>query len=149
MMSELESVRLSDSLEGIPDGCFDLCSLDGIKIPRSVKYMVINLLRIDMDELNEIPEGVEKIDMMLLKLCIMFLCHRPSLEIAQIFIMKECIDDLIILHTLSTSNNRCFTPKKEVCISKRQDSLADSKYNGPNKCCIRYQYDDKLPKEES
>ena len=26
----------------------------------------------------------------------------------------------------------------------------DSKYNGPNKCCIRYQYDDdKLPKEES
>lgn len=38
--------------------------------------------------------------------------------------MKNVSMTLIILHTLRYIQIiRCFTPKKEVCISKRQDSL--------------------------
>ena len=153
LMSELESVRLSDSLEGIPDGCFDLCSLDSIKIPRSVKYIGNKSLRglIWTDEI-EIPEGVEKIGYDAFEA--MYHVSLPStlLEIAPDFYYEECINDpnhppYIEVHP----NNKVFYSKEGSLYFKTTGLLAvDSKYNGPNKCCIRYQYDDdKLQKEES
>mgnify|MGYP003190508721 CR=1 FL=1 len=85
---------------------------------------------------------------MLLKLCIMFLCH----QIAPDFYYEECINDpnhppYIEVHP----NNKVFYSKEGSLYFKATGLLAiDSKYNGPNKCCIRYQYDDdKLQKEES
>lgn len=59
---ELENVKLSDSLNGIPDGCFDLCSLNSIKTPHSVKYIGNKTLRgLTWTDEIEIPEGVERI----------------------------------------------------------------------------------------
>lgn len=153
LMSELESVRLSDSLEGIPDGCFDLCSLDSIKIPRSVKYIGNKSLRgLTWTDEIEIPEGVEKIGYDAFEA--MYHVSLPStlLEIAPDFYYEECIDDpnhppYIEVHP----NNKVFYSKEGSLYFKATGILAiDSKYNGPNRCCIRYQYDDnKLQKEKS
>ena len=97
----------------------------------------------------EIPEGVEKIGYDAFEA--MYHVSLPStlLEIAPDFYYEECIDDpnhppYIEVHP----NNKVFYSKEGSLYFKATGLLAID--NGPNKCCIRYQYDDdKLPKEES
>lgn len=152
LMAELEKVKLSKSLTGIPDGCFDLCSLENIEIPSSVRYIGDRALRglIWADEI-EIPEGVERIGYDAFEA--MYHVSLPStlLEIAPDFYYEECIDDpayppYIEVHL----DNEVFFSKDGSLYFRATGALAiDSRYNGPNKCCIRYQYDDdKLQNEE-
>ena len=137
----------------IPDGCFDLCSLDSIKIPHSVKYIGNKSLRgLTWTDEIEIPEGVEKIGYDAFEA--MYHVSFPStlLEIAPDFYYEECIDDPNHPPYIEVPpNNKVFYSKEGSLYFKATGLLAiDSKYNGPNKCCIRYQYDDnKLQKEES
>ena len=141
LMSELENVRLSDSLTGIPDGCFNLCSLNSIQIPSSVKYIGDNGLRglIWTDEI-EIPEGVERIGYDVFEAMNRVTLPSTLQEIAPDFYYEECIDDpgyppYIEVHP----DNKVFFSQDGSLYFKATGALAiDSKYNGPNECCIRH-----------
>lgn len=142
LMSDLETVKLSTNLQEIPDGCFDLCSLENIEIPQSVRRIGNKALRglLWTDEID-IPEGVEHIGYDAFEAM-----HHVSLlstltYIAPDFYYEECIDDpnnppYIEVHR----DNEVFFSKDGSLYFRDTGEIAiDSKYNGPNKCCIRYQ----------
>lgn len=146
LMADLEKVRLSNSLTEILDGCFDLCSLENIEIPQGIKSIGNKALRglIWTDEID-IPEGVERIGYDVFEA--MYRVSLPSTltDIAPDFYYEDFIDDpdfppYIDVHR----DNKVFYSKDGSLYFKTTDEIAiDSKYNGPNKRCIRFQYDDK------
>ncbi len=152
LMAELEQVKLSKSLNGIPDGCFNLCSLEKIEIPSSVRYIGNRSLRglVWTDEI-EIPEGVERIGYDAMEA--MYHISLPStlLEIAPDFYYEECIDDPNYPPYIEVNpENKVFFSKDGSLFFKETGAIAiDSKYNGPDKHCVRYQYDgDQYQKEK-
>lgn len=132
-MADLEKVQLSNSLEAIPDGCFNLCFLEEINLPSSIKIIGNNALRglLFANEID-IPEGVEKMGYDIFEGIDRISLPSTLKEIAPDFYYEEGIDNpeyppFITVHP----DNKTFVSIDGSLYFKESGELATTcKYNG-------------------
>ena len=132
LMSDLEKVRLSNSLVSIPCGCFNLCCIEKINLPSSIKTIGTKALAglLWIDEID-IPEGVERIDFDAFEAMSRVSLPSTLKEIAPDFYYEECMDDpqdvpYITVHP----DNKTFVSIDGSLYFRESGELAlDAKYN--------------------